>query len=97
MTALDGIRRDAITHVAELFGFGRRAGPGDDDLAELQRIGGEREVVLDDAGRQRDLLRDRLVAETPRQDAEGLSDRGARAGNDNRVATVVTRGGAETE
>jgi len=90
-------RVDRVAHAAELLRLGHRAGARDHDLAELQRIRSEREVLLDDAGAQRDLHRGRLVTQPPRDDAERLARGGARTRDHNRIAAVIPGARSETE
>ena len=98
LVALDDlVRSDAVPHVPEFLGRGTRARPRDYDFTELQRIGDEGEILLNDAGAQGDLYGGRLVAEPARNECDRLSRLGARAGNHNRIAAIIPRGRSEPE
>src|SRR2546422_738735 len=77
VAALDLVRRDSVADVAELLGRRRRAGAGHHYLTELQRVGGEREVLGDEPFGELHGDRLRLVAEAARGHLHRLA-RGAR-------------------
>ena len=96
VAVLDLVGRDGIADVAELLGRRRRARAGDDQFAELQRVGGEREVLGDQplGELQRDRLR--LVAEPARGHLHRLA-RDTRTRDEDGVPPIVACHRADAE
>ena len=90
VAALDLIRRDGVADVAELLGRRHRAGAGHHHLTELQRVGGEREVLGDEPFGELHGDRLRLVAEAARGHLHRLA-RDARARDVDGVPPIVAR------
>jgi hypothetical protein len=94
--ALDLLAGNVVPHCPELLGLGDGARPGDDDFAELQRIGLQGEVLVDRPFAQRDLHRLGLVADSARGKRNGLSlDPGGR--DQDRVLPVCPGGRPQPE
>src|SRR3989442_58382 len=85
-----------VSYAAQLLGQGGRPGTGHDDLAELQRVGAEREVVRHAARPERDLGGRRLVAQAPRYERDRLPQ-GPDARYDDGVAAVVLGQGSKPQ
>ena len=90
VTARDLRRVHVVADVPELLRRGDGPGAGDDDLADLQRVGDQGEVLGDRARPQRDLRGLRLITEHPGGDRDPLP-RHARGGDHDRVHAVVPR------